>query len=369
MILASLARGMRRGSVRIDDVKVRPRVVALGGGTGLPVVLEGLKYLLFTNEEATRPEPPRERLTAIVTVADDGGSSGRLRDAYGVLPPGDVRNCLLALADRESTLAALFDYRFDGSDEVSGHSLGNLILTALSHLEQDFSRAVQRGSEILGAQGQVFPATVEKVRLCAQFEDGTWIEGESRISSIARTIRKVSLEPRDPAPLSRAIAAVRAADVVVIGPGSLYTSLIPVLLVSELRAAIAQSRARVILVMNLTTEPGETDGYTAADHLVALRRHAPEVPIHDVLLNATPVLDGRVEAYAASGASQVAPDVELLRALGHRPVLRDLLGAGSKIRHDPHKVAAAILELVREARPSGGTAASDFWQQRSPITA
>jgi uncharacterized cofD-like protein len=342
---------MSRTALPHSFVDARPRVVALGGGTGLPVVLEGLKRYLFPGHPT--PCTERSRLSAIVTVADDGGSSGRLRHAYGVLPPGDIRNCLLALADRGSTLSALFNYRFEGSDEVSGHSLGNLILTALSHMEQDFSKAIERGSEILGVQGQVFPATTDDVRLCAQFEDGSWIEGESRISAVPRTIRRVFLEPRHPAPLAQAVEAALAADVVVIGPGSLYTSLIPVLLVKELRDAIIESGARVVLVMNLTTEPGETDGYTAADHLLAIRRHAPGVPIHDVLMNATPIPDEHLRAYAASGATPVAPDVELLRALGHRPVLRDLLGAGSKIRHDPFALAAAVLEIAAEARPSG----------------
>jgi uncharacterized cofD-like protein len=289
-------------------------------------------------------------LTAIVTVADDGGSSGRLRHAYGVLPPGDIRNCLLALADRSSTLAALFNYRFDGGDEVGGHSLGNLILTALSGLEKDFSKAIERGSEILDIRGRVFPSTTEDIRLRAHFEDGSSIEGESRISSVPQTIRRVSIEPADASPLPQAIEAVRKADVVVIGPGSLYTSLIPVLLIKEFKEAVRQSGARVVLVMNLTTEPGETDAYTAADHLIAIRRHAPDMPIHDVLLNATPVPLERIEAYSLSGATLVEPNVELLRALGHRPLLRDLLGVGPKIRHDAAKLGLAILEILKETR-------------------
>jgi uncharacterized cofD-like protein len=330
-------------------------VVALGGGTGLPIVLEGLKQILLP-ESGAHAELERDRLTAIVTVADDGGSSGRLRQAYGVLPPGDIRNCLLALTNCDSPVARLFNYRFEGDDEMSGHSLGNLILTALSHLEEDFSKAVERGSEILGARGRVYPATTEDVRLCAQLEDGSWIQGESRIASMPLTIRRVSLEPRDPRPLPQAVQAVLNADVVVIGPGSLYTSLISVLMVKELTEAIRRSGARVVLVMNLTTEPGETDGYTAADHLLAIRRHAPEMPIHDVLLNATAVPDTQVQAYAASGAAIVAPDTELLRALGHRPVMREILGVGPKIRHDPRRLADAILELAREAPTSGADA-------------
>jgi uncharacterized cofD-like protein len=339
-----------RSPLSIDQL----RVVALGGGTGLPVVLEGLKHALFA-ERAGCPARSHDQLTAIVTVADDGGSSGRLRQAYGVLPPGDIRNCLLALADRSSTLAALFDYRFDESgDEIGGHSLGNLILTALSRMENDFSRAIQRGGEILGVQGRVFPSTTEAVQLRAQFEDGSWVEGESRIPSVPGLIRRVLLQPEAPAALAQAVEAVLYADVVVIGPGSLYTSLIPVLLVKELTEAIRQSQARVVLVMNLTTEPGETDRYTAADHLLAVRRHAPDVPIHDVLLNTTPVPGALMQAYSAAGATPVCPDIELLRALGYRPVRHELLGAGPKIRHDPHKLAAAILGLAARAGAQSG---------------
>lgn len=328
--------------------------MALGGGTGLPIVLEGLKEALFAERGPILSDRDRDRLAAIVTVADDGGSSGRLRQAFGVLPPGDIRNCLLALADRQSTVAALFNYRFEGpgDDEVGGHSLGNLILTALSRLENDFAKAIERGCEILGARGRVFPATVDDVKLCAQFEDGSWIQGESRIASVPRTIRRVFLEPRVATPLAQAVEAARNANIVVIGPGSLYTSLIPVLLVKEIADAITQSGARVVLVMNLTTEPGETDDHTAADHLLAIRRHAPAVPIHDVLLNATPVPDDLVKVYAASGARLVSPDVELLRALGHRPVMCDLLGTGPKIRHDAGKLAGAVLDLIGEPRPS-----------------
>ena len=349
-----------------------PRIVAIGGGTGLPIVLEGLKRELYTEMRSVSPERDRDRLTAIVTVADDGGSSGRLRQAYGVLPPGDIRNCLLALADRNSTLAALFNYRFDGGDggeEVRGHSLGNLILTALSSLEKDFSKAIERGSEILGIRGRVFPSTTEDIRLRAQFEDGSSIEGESRISSVSQTIRRVSLEPPDAAPLAEAVEAVLQADVVVIGPGSLYTSLIPVLLIKPLKDAIRQSDARVVLVMNLTTEPGETDGYTAADHLLAIRRHAPDMPIHHVLLNATPVPAELIQAYSMMGAALVTPNVELLRALGHQPRVCDVLGTGPKIRHDAHKLAQAILAMLVETPSSAGQSAPAMITQASAVNA
>jgi uncharacterized cofD-like protein len=344
-----------RGSVEPDDVQplISPgqlRVVALGGGTGLPIVLEGLKHALFAEPGLARTDSERDRLAAIVTVADDGGSSGRLREAYGVLPPGDIRNCLLALADCDSILSAMFDYRFDGGSDVSGHSLGNLILTALSRLEQDFAKAVEHGSQLLGVRGRVFPSTTEHVRLRAELADGSWVEGESRIASGPRTtIRRVSLEPGQPQPVPRALEAALQADLVVLGPGSLYPSLIPVLLVGELGDAIRRSGARVVLVMNLTTEPGETDGYTAADHLLAIRRHAPDVPIHDVLLNT-----GAIDGDLASRAVPVAPDVELLRALGYRPVVCDLLGAGPKIRHDSCKLGSALMQLARRARTRTG---------------
>jgi uncharacterized cofD-like protein len=354
-----------QGLRSLDD----SRIVAIGGGTGLPIVLEGLKHALFSELRAVRPERDRDRHTAIVTVADDGGSSGRLRRAYGVLPPGDVRNCLLALADSNSTLAALFNYRFDGGDEVGGHSLGNLILTALSGLEKDFSKAIERGGEILGVRGRVLPSTTEDIRLRAEFADGTSIEGESRISSVPQTIRRVSIEPADAAPSPNVVEAVSRADVVVIGPGSLYTSLIPVLLVRGLREAIERSGARVVLIMNLTTEPGETDGYTAADHLIAVRRHAPDLPIHDVLLNATPIPTDLTQAYAESHATPVAPNVELLRALGHRPLMRELLGPGPKIRHDSHRLGAAILEIAREVRPGAGAPVEVTAVPRTAVTA
>jgi uncharacterized cofD-like protein len=259
------------------------RVVAVGGGTGLPIVLEGLKRALCPDRDEPPSEMAGDRLTAIVT------------------------------------------------------------LTALGRLEHD--------ADILGVDGRMFPATTEDVHLRAELQDGSSIEGESRISSVLRTIRRVSLEPHDPEPHAPSIDAVRRADLVVIGPGSLYTSLIPGLLVRELREAIRQSGARVVLVMNLTTEPGETDGYTAVDHLLAIRRHAPEVPIHDVLLNATPIPDER--ACSTSRAVQVSPDVELLRALGYRPVMADLLGAGPRILHDAHKLAAAILKLNDDASFAG----------------
>ena len=331
-----------------EAAPTRPRVVALGGGTGLPTLLRGLRTAMFSPGAQPASERDRACLTAIVTVADDGGSSGRLRQAYAVPSPGDVRNCLLALAEGQSAMAAIFGFRFDGTSDVGGHSLGNLILTALTRMNSGFLEALEQGGEILGIQGRVLPATLTNVILHAEFADGTEVQGESRIAVARRLIRRVSLRPARARALPEACEAIQAADLIVVGPGSLYTSLIATLLVDDLAEALAHARGRIALVMNLMTEPGETDGYTAADHLVAIRRHVRHLPIHYLLLNAAPIAESAVAYYGLRGAAPVAPDVELLRALGSVPVMRDLLGTGLTVRHDPHKLAGALLELAEE---------------------
>ncbi|HEV8585508.1 MAG TPA: uridine diphosphate-N-acetylglucosamine-binding protein YvcK [Methylomirabilota bacterium] len=321
------------------------QVVALGGGTGLPVVLRGLKAELFPTGPAwVRTMDPR-RLTAIVTVADDGGSSGRLRRAYRIPAAGDVRNCLVALSDGNPVLARLFDFRFGGEAEPAGHSLGNLILTALSQLGGGFDDAVEQGGRLLTIQGQVVPATVQQVTLRAEFADGTSVEGESRLAEARGRIRRIHLEPAGARALPQALAALDAADLIVIGPGSLYTSLLPVLLVREIADAIAHSRARVVLVVNLMTEPGETDRYTAVDHLDAIRAHVPDLRIHDALLNSTPLRREQAATYAAGRSAPVPPTPAAIEARGTRVVARPLLAAGRKIRHDPEALAHAILDL------------------------
>lgn len=347
---------MAHALARIGTVTTAPesyprpdlRVVALGGGTGLPAVLRGLRGPMF-GSRPWDPERDPSRLTAIATVADDGGSSGKLRASYHLPSPGDVRNCLLALAGGDPLMSDVFNFRFDRGGDVGGHSLGNLILTALTELEQDFSKAIARGGRMLATRGRVLPSTAENVVLHAELSDGTTIEGESRIAEARCPIRRMRLEPANAAALPEAREALEAADLIVIGPGSLYSSQVAVLLVGELPEAIARSRARVVLVMNLMTEPGETDGTDARGHLLAVRRHAPLVPVHDVLLNVGRIPNDAAERYAAEGAVPIAPDVEGLGALGCRTVGRDLLAAGSKIRHDPQKLARAVLELAQEA--------------------
>jgi uncharacterized cofD-like protein len=325
-----------------------PRIVALGGGTGLPIVLEGLKTALFPPHTPWDPGCNREWLTGIATAADDGGSSGRLRAMYGMPAPGDIRNCLVALAGTDPSTTAMFDFRFNGGDGVAGHSLGNLILTAFSELEQDFATAVERAARLLSIRGQVFPSTSTSVRLVAELVDGGTVEGESAIAATGRPIHRVRLAPQHTSAAPQACAALERADLVVIGPGSLYSSLVAVLLVEDLARAILRSRARVVLVMNLMTEPGESDGHTAADHVLAIRRHVPRLTIHDVLVNGAVIPRDRLDRYAIDAARPVALDLELLQAMGHRVIERDLIAEDTMIRHDPTRLARALMDIAEE---------------------
>jgi uncharacterized cofD-like protein len=335
-----------------------PRVVALGGGSGLPVVLRGLKRALFANGQAAAPES----LTAIVTVADNGGSTGRLRRSYGIPAPGDLRNCLVALSDAPS-VARLFGVRFNGRGDVAGHSLGNLILAALHDLEGEFSRAVASAAELLEVRGRVVPCTTEPVNLAAEFDDGRIVEGESEIPMVRRRIRRLSLRPEAPPAHPAAKEAIAAADLIVLGPGSLYTSLLPVLLVDDLRLALAQSPARTVVVMNLMTETGETDGFSASRALRAIREHAPEVAIHDVLLNSALIPFERMMRYLAAGSAPIGYDLEAIRAFGCRPIERDLLSEGPLIRHDPEKLAQALLrtDVTAADRPEKVASETIAW--------
>ena len=329
-----------------DEIAIaRPRIVALGGGNGLSTLLRGLRPLYFPSCLKPPTGPEREALTAIVTVADDGGSSGLLRKAYPMLAPGDIRACLLALARNQTTLQSLFDFRFNG--DVGSHSLGNLILTALAQTEGDFTRAIERASELLEVCGRVLPATPDNVSLRARFADGTSICGESGITAARKKIERIELEPKQIGTLPQTTTALLNADVIVLGPGSLYTSIVPTLLVPGIADAIAASRARIVLVMNLMTEPGETDTYTPLDFLRALRSHAPGVAVDYVLQNSTPIPQQQRARYDAQGAVQIAPSAQRFPGFVCRPVFRDLFShvPGAKIRHDPDKLARALLEL------------------------
>jgi uncharacterized cofD-like protein len=339
-----------------------PRVVAIGGGTGLPNVLRGLRPLLYSEQEST----PRDQLVAIVTTSDDGGSSGRLRQELGVMAPGDIRNCLAALAEHHGLLADLFQYRFDSDGALNGHALGNLVLAALADVTKDFARAVELAARVVGARGTVLPATAEVVSLVADLEDGSQVRGETAIRSAATRISRLWLSPERPRCFEAAIQAVRDADLIVVGPGSLYTSLLPPLLVPEIGEAIASAAGTRVFVMNLMTEPGETDGFSAPQHLETVAAHLGVQPFDLVLYSTSLIPPSLVRSYAARGAATVgmsAADIDALGALGARAIglpLASELPPG-KIRHNPERLAAAITAVA-----SGKL---DAWRPRSTATA
>ncbi len=306
-----------------------PRIVAIGGGSGLAALLRGLKV-------------HTSNLTAVVTMADDGGSSGLLRRDMGMPPPGDLRNCLVALADDESMMSRLFQYRFpDGG--LQGHSFGNLFMAALAEVTGDFELAVQESTHVLKVRGRVLPSTLEDVVLHAQLEGGGEVSGESTITAADRLPLRVWLTPEAPRPLPAVAAALAHADLVVLGPGSLYTSIIPNLLLPDLAAAIKAARGPVVYVCNVMTQPGETDGYSAADHLQALYRHSATGLVDSVLVNDSPLSPQLVAAYERAGARPVAIDLERLRHLGVKVVHADVATQSDVVRHDPARLARTLL--------------------------
>jgi uncharacterized cofD-like protein len=325
-------------------------IVAIGGGTGLSTVLAGLKTAVGAHPVApavnATDETWIENLSAIVTVSDDGGSSGRLRDELQMLPPGDIRNCMVALSEDSGLLARLFRYRFPGNGDLGGHSFGNLFLAALTAVTGDFTEAVRLSSEVLASKGRIYPATLNDVHLVAEFGDGTEVHGETRITAAHRPIRRLRLEPEKCLPLPEALTALRAADIITIGPGSLYTSILPNLLVSRVASIIGESSAVKIFICNLMTQPGETDGFTAHQHLETIREYAPAITFDYIVLNNRPITDEQATAYRAEDAHQVMLCDELLEEAfgkGTRIVRADLLDEGEKVRHSPEKLARVIV--------------------------
>ena len=279
-------------------IKGGQRLVALGGGTGLSTLLAGLKQLVGKTDDRVWIDS----LSALVTVSDDGGSSGRLRDELQMLPPGDIRNCIVALSEDSSLLSRLFRHRFRGDGELGGHSFGNLFLAALTEVTGDFTEAVRLSSEVLASKGHIFPATISDVRLVAELEDGSLVRGETQISASRTPIRSLRLEPEKCLPLPQALRALRSADVITVGPGSLYTSILPNLLVSQVARVIGTSNATKIYVCNLMTQPGETDGYTARQHLETVKKFAPEIEFDFVVVNDRRISKQQAELYAAEDA-------------------------------------------------------------------
>jgi uncharacterized cofD-like protein len=325
------------------------RVVALGGGTGLSTILRGLKEHLGEAGKGLA-SPHISDLTAIVTVTDDGGSSGRLRREYKVLPPGDIRNCLVALSKDEDLLGKLFQYRFPSGRGLGGHSFGNLFLTALTNSMGDFPKAVQVSAEVLAIRGQIFPATAQNVTLEAILEDGMIVAGETNISRSRKRIARVRLVPRRVRPLPEALRALREADLILVGPGSLYTSLIPNLLVQEVTDAIANSKATRVYIANLMTQPGETQHYSVADHVRAIYEHT-QCPIFDLaIVNQRAVSARLLRRYRAEGAEPVVPSTEALASMDIRYVMGDFLQQDGVVRHDAGRLAKIVLN-ERSRRP------------------
>lgn len=327
-------------------------VVSIGGGTGLACLLKGLKHSVY---EPPIIEAPLRRLwiaglTAVVTVSDDGGSSGRLRSELRVLPPGDIRNCMVALSMDESLLSRLFQYRFAGSGQLGGHSFGNLFLTALTGITGDFLSAIRVSSRVLAIRGRIYPATLQDVRLEAETEDGRRVRGESVISQSKARIARISLVPPHCAPVPAVLEAIRQADIVTVGPGSLYTSLVPNLLVRGVAEEIRRSRALKIFIGNLMTQPGETTGMSAADHLEAIHWHAGGPLFDGVILNNAPIAGDLLERYRSQGAEPVRSDLKRIRAMGLRVLERALLARGTAVRHDPDRLAETVRYAFRRWR-------------------
>jgi uncharacterized cofD-like protein len=321
------------------------RVVALGGGTGLSALLRGLKQHVVPRHD---PYPTAQRpivdLAAIVTVTDDGGSSGRLRRENRILPPGDIRNCMVALSKDEALLSRLFQFRFSAGRGLAGHNFGNLFLAALTHVTGDFAEAVRVSSRVLAIRGRIFPSTVSNVTLEAILENGQRVHGETRITASRSPIRKLMLVPRNVRPLAEAIKAIRDADLILIGPGSLYTSILPNLLIPDVARAIARSRAPRVYVANLMTQPGETTDYSVAEHLRAIQNHVKPRIVDYVVANRKKVSPAVARRYRKQGASQVTVDTAGLRKMGVQVLLGNLLEEQEKIRHNSARLARLLLD-------------------------
>ena len=333
-----------------------PRIVAIGGGTGLSMLLSGVKNI--TNN-----------LTAVVTVGDDGGSSGRLRESMGILPPGDIRHCITALADDEDLVNKLFKYRFNNGEGLEGHSFGNLFITALYSITGDMVSAVQASSRVLTIRGRVLPATLNDMKLAAEMEDGRIIHGESTIPQARGKIKRLFTEPADCKALPDVIQAIRNAELIILGPGSLYTSVIPNLLIKEIAQEIAKSDAKKIYVCNIMTQPGETDNYKVSDHLKALIKHAGSKNIVDAVLVNDYLPDKLAGKYQKSGAYPVSLDSAEVKKMGIKIFAKKLIEDSMEglVRHSSNRVARSLYYwFKKEQKKSGGFLKQEgiLWQKK-----
>lgn len=321
---------------RQDESLARgPRVVVVGGGTGLNTLLSGLKF--FTNN-----------ITAIVTVTDTGGSSGRLRDEMDTLPPGDIRNCLVALADAEPLIRDLFQYRFEDGEGLKGHNFGNLFITALSKVTGDFEKAVAESSRVLAIRGRVIPSTLDKVTLVGEFMDGTTLEGETTITAAAKPLRNIRIKPANCRACAEALSAIDNADLIILGPGSLYTSILPNLLIGEIRDAIMASDAYKVNIVNVMTQPGETDNFSAWDHMKVLIEHTDPRIVDGCVVNVQLIPDELIAKYKEKGSEPVKLDLDVIREKGYQVIEGKILKTDGQVRHDSEQLARFIFEHYLE---------------------
>jgi uncharacterized cofD-like protein len=325
------------------------RVVALGGGTGLSTLLRGLRRYVAAHGQAAAAPAQIADLAAVVTVTDDGGSSGRLRRGFNMLPPGDLRNCMVALSEEEDLLVKLFSHRFRSGGALQGHNLGNLFVAALTEVTGDFALAIQLASKILATRGNIYPATTANTTLMARMDDGSLVRGETKITASKRHIVELMLDPPHPVPLPESLEAIAHADLISVGPGSLYTSLITNLLVDGIASALAHARGLRVYVCNLMTQANESLGLTASEHIQRIYDHT-HAPIFDyAIVNTEPFSEETLKRYAAEGAAPIVPDIERIEALGVHCIAGNFASEGDVVRHNAARVASALLELGHKA--------------------
>lgn len=320
-------------------------IVAIGGGTGLATLLSGLKKHVGDASDSARIR----HLSAIVAVTDDGGSSGRLRDQLQMPPPGDIRNCMVALSEDSSLLSKLFRHRFGGRGDLSGHNFGNLFLAALSDVTGDFALAVKLSSEILASKGHIYPATNSDVRVAAELKDGSVVRGETNVSKVGQDIERLFLEPENCMPMPEALSAISDADIITVGPGSLFTSILPPLLVHGVPEGIEKSKAVKVFVCNLMTQPGETDGLNARRHLEIVRKYAPKLNFDCLIVNSQAISARQSELYEIEGAEQIGVHGSMAdeNIEGARVARAELLADDDMVRHDPDRLAETILSCAK----------------------
>ncbi len=318
----------------------------MGGGTGLSTLLRGLRRHVSAPGQSPNATGAIADLAAVVTVTDDGGSSGRLRQDFNMLPPGDLRNCMVALSEEEDMLSRLFTHRFRGGNGLKGHSFGNLFVAALTEITGDFAQAVQLASKILATRGHIYPATVANATLVASMDDGTVVRGETSITASNRRIVQLTLDPAHPAPLPETLEAMERADLITVGPGSLYTSLITNLLVDGIPSALASAKGVRVFICNLMTQANESLNLTASEHIERIYEHT-RTPIFDyAILNTGQFSSETVARYAAEGATPIVPDVERVEALNVRCILGNFASEESVVRHAPDRVTEALMKVA-----------------------